>query len=308
MKRPRLPWEVIERMIEHSGDHPKALSSFSLTCHQLRPRSCRVRFAQVEFRSRDHVLAFINMLQDNPDVKLFVRSMVIQPNVLSSFPLLHMLPHLSEITFRQQSWLRAHPDCPPPMYQSSLTYFRRFGSHIRSLHLFGLCFVTTLPFARLLLALPNIVHLSCTKVNVEMAGHGEHLDLIKRRLSEQMRLETLTVSDPKLVANEESSSVGSLLVDRFLVSGPICPIQRARVCGRVAFVFRTIYRGEPPDNRRYVCYPWLSIGHSCRSLTVRPILPPYRSRSSCGLYVPSRVNVVSAATPGTPVSISESNL
>ena len=80
------------------------------------------------------------------------------------------------------------------MYQSSLTYFRRFGTHIQSLRLSSLSFATDLQFARLLLAFPDVVHLNCTDVKIEGGGDEEHLNSLRRRLAKQMRLKTLTVS------------------------------------------------------------------------------------------------------------------
>ncbi|TBU41432.1 hypothetical protein BD309DRAFT_827012, partial [Dichomitus squalens] len=49
---PRLPWEVIERTISHSGDDRTTLQSFSLTCKQLRPRSLCLMFDEVPFISQ----------------------------------------------------------------------------------------------------------------------------------------------------------------------------------------------------------------------------------------------------------------
>ena len=194
MEQPRLPWEVVERIIEHSGDYPKTLSSFSLTCRQLRPRTCCVRFDQTECRDEDHVLAFRNLLQDSPDLKCFVRLIAVQPDALSSFPLLHLLPRLPEIVFRRPSRSHGGSDSPPVMYQSSLTYFRRFGTHIHSLRLSSLSFATDLQLARLLLAFPNVVDLNCTDIKIEGGGDEEYLDSLRRRLAKQMRLKTLTVS------------------------------------------------------------------------------------------------------------------
>ena len=170
-------------------------SSFSLVCRQLRLRSLYVRPDQVEFRSRDHVLAFVNLLRDSPSLNSYVRSLVLQPgNVLSSFPLLHMLPRLSEVIFRQPPQGQKGSNSLPAMYQSGLTYFRRFGTHIHSLQLSDISFETPLPFFRLLLAFPNMAHLSCTDNTIGSGGDKECLDLLKRRLSEQMQLRTLTVS------------------------------------------------------------------------------------------------------------------
>ncbi|KAI1781619.1 hypothetical protein LXA43DRAFT_908258 [Ganoderma leucocontextum] len=143
MEAPQLPWEVIERIIDHSGDHPKSLRSFSLTCRQLRPRSRCVLFTRLDFKSRDCVFAFVDFLQDNPHLTPFVRSIVVRPSDFAPFPLLHILPNLSEIGFTSRECFTARPDTVSALWhQSSLTCSQRFGTHIQTLHLFCLSFAT----------------------------------------------------------------------------------------------------------------------------------------------------------------------
>lgn len=54
-------------------------------------------FTRVRFKSRDHLFAFVDFLQDNPHLKPIVRSFIVQPIDLAPFPLLYILSNLSEI-------------------------------------------------------------------------------------------------------------------------------------------------------------------------------------------------------------------
>ncbi|KAI1795733.1 hypothetical protein LXA43DRAFT_991900 [Ganoderma leucocontextum] len=196
MEPPQLPCEVIERIIGHSSDHPDTLNSFSFTCSRLRPRALCLMVGRVTLWSRNRTFAFVDFVRAKPHLKPLVRSIVVDPTEFAPFPLLHILPNLSEIEFT--SWLLSrnilalHPSC--------LTCFQRFGTQIQTLHLSGLSFATYLPFARLLLAFANISHLTCTDVVIQTAGDGPPLAVVQRRLSEQMRLKTLTMSAPQRLA------------------------------------------------------------------------------------------------------------
>ncbi|KAI1783219.1 hypothetical protein LXA43DRAFT_956510 [Ganoderma leucocontextum] len=177
MDPPRLPWEVIERVINHSAGRPKTLQSLALTCRQLRPRSRIVMFARVQFKDRDNVFAFVDFLQDNPHLPMpicahspmpVVRSIIVRPVDFAPFPLLHILPNLSEIEFSPypqvySPWTR---EVFPYLHQSSLTSFHLFGTHIKILHLFDLSFATSLAFVQVLLAFPSITDLVCISKNL----------------------------------------------------------------------------------------------------------------------------------------------
>ncbi|KAI1789241.1 hypothetical protein LXA43DRAFT_893236, partial [Ganoderma leucocontextum] len=97
-----LPWEVIERVIEHSADSIVTLYSFALTCSQLRPRSTILLLCRVEFKDRDQLFSLCAVLQARPHLQPCVRSIKIRPSEFSPHPLLCMLPNLSEIEFADQ--------------------------------------------------------------------------------------------------------------------------------------------------------------------------------------------------------------
>ncbi|KAI1787452.1 hypothetical protein LXA43DRAFT_896224 [Ganoderma leucocontextum] len=185
MDPPRLPWQVIQRVIDHSGGHANTLRSLSLACHRLRPHSCCVMFARVRFKGRDHVFAFLDFLQDNPHLKPVVRSIVVRPTDLAPSPLLRILPSLSDIEFAPH--LAEPPRSSsrnifPALHQSSLTCFRQFGTHINTLRLSRLSFATYLSLARVLLTFTSITHLYCSRVEIATAGNRANLNVLKRRL------------------------------------------------------------------------------------------------------------------------------
>ena len=205
MQSPRLPWEVIERVISHSRREPNSLRAFSLTCRELLPRSrCVMLEAGVRLKSRDHAFALADFLQDNPHLKRFIRSIIVQPDDLPPFPLLRILSGLSEITFDIPSrivdsdmctWLAlAPPILSESLHPSTLKGFQLFGSHVRSLHLFRITFPTPLAFARLLLAFASISHLVCRDASFKTGGEEAPLAVAKQRLSEKLRLRSLVVS------------------------------------------------------------------------------------------------------------------
>lgn len=194
--RTRLPWEVLERVIDHSRGRPNVLCNISLTCRQLRPRTRVVMFAQVRFKNRDHLFAFVDFLHDNPHLKPVVRLIVVRPNDLAPFPLLYILPSLSEIEFIPESYQYKSQNTFPDLHLSHYTCCQRFGGNITTLHLSCLHFATYLSFYRLLLTFGNVRHLVCkgVTINAMRNGEGGPVEVARRRLSERMRLKSLTVS------------------------------------------------------------------------------------------------------------------
>ena len=194
----RLPWEVIERVIDHSRGHPKTLKILALTCRQLLPRTRLFMFSSIRFDSRDHVFAFVDFLQKNPHLMPVVRSIVVWPPDLAPFPLLHILPNLSEIKLDDPRPRGVQARRPLELYlhPSSLTCIQRFGMHIRTLHLSGLRFTGLVSFARVILAFPNIARLICDQVEIlEPVTPTPSLpEAIKRQLSQRMKLTALIVS------------------------------------------------------------------------------------------------------------------
>ena len=216
MDTPRLPWEVIERVIDISCGRPNTLCSLALTCRQLRPRSHVVMFGRIQLESSDHVFDFVAFLQANSQLKTLVRTIVVTPAAFGP-SLLYILPNLSSIECVDESQLeepedeheqdeifnipdRAHPPTSVRVHRSlaihhiSLACFTRLGAHIRTLHLNSVSFPTTLSLAQMLLSFAHITRLVCKKVEVKTASNGASLEVVARRLSEQMRLKEFIVS------------------------------------------------------------------------------------------------------------------
>ena len=186
----RLPWEVIERVIDHSARRPKTLRCLTLTCRQLLPRTRLVMFARVRLKNTDQVFDFIDFLYRNPHLSPVVRSVVFSP---SSFgpSLLHMLPNLSSIDYVSDGTSKIPA---LPMHHISLACFGRLGTHIRTLRLSKLSFPTTLAFAQLLLAIETTTYLICDGLQVEATGDEVRLNVLRGRLSNEVHLTAVTVS------------------------------------------------------------------------------------------------------------------
>ena len=194
MQSPLLPWEVIEKVIDHSRDNPNSLRSFSLTCRELLPRSrCLMLAGGVHLKSRDHAFALVDFLQANPHLKSFISSIIVQPADLPPFPLLHILSDLSEITFTAR-WPNTGTAVPSgSLHPSTLTCFRRFGSRIQTLCLSHITFSTSLAFVQLLLAFSSITRLVCQHVDIQTGGNQAPLAVVIQHLSHKLRLQSLVV-------------------------------------------------------------------------------------------------------------------
>ena len=207
-----LPWEVIERVIDHSADSTETLYSFALTCRDLRPHSTILLLRCIKPKTRDQLFAICAMLKTNPHLQPCVRSASIPVHEFSPHPLLRILPNLSEIEFTD------YPDSERDVvfHPSVLKCCHQLGQHIQTLSLQNLRFSSTSAFSDLLLSLPNIRSLSCAKLDVRLDRHHLHTqlsqlmpvwengvtldnipqELMTRRLlvSGRLRLRTLAVS------------------------------------------------------------------------------------------------------------------
>ena len=190
----RLPWEVIEHVIEYSRGRPNTLCSLSLTCRQLLPRSRCAMISCVQLKCSDRVLSFIEYLQANPTLRPFVHTIVVS---LASFApsLLYMLTNLSSIEC-VPSEISPRPGPIITLHPISLARFRRLGTRIHTLRLTHVSFSTFLAFTQVLLAFTSIKHLICERVEITATDDEPLLNVSGRRLSEQMRLRVLTVSLP----------------------------------------------------------------------------------------------------------------
>ncbi|KAM5540289.1 hypothetical protein V8D89_006108 [Ganoderma adspersum] len=220
---PRLPWEVIERLIGHSGDHLKPLRNLSLLCRQLRPRAFCLMIAGVRLRSRDRNFDFCDFLRVNTHLQPLVQSIVVDPMDIAPVPLFRILPNLSEIGLTSRKPIRA-------LHQSSLTCFQQFGIHIQTLHLSHLSFETCLPLARLLLTFTNLAHLTCTEVKIEREANRGHLALLKQRLSKRLRLKILAMDTASASGRRDSdASLDGLLFDSDLA---LSTVESLKLSGR----------------------------------------------------------------------------
>ena len=189
-RSPRLPLEVIERIISHSS-HPKTISNFSLTCRVLRPRGLCLLVADVTLHSRNKLFDFCDFLQAKTHLRPLVHSILVRPKDFAPVPLLHMLPNLPEITFIESSPFDDH-FMPAILNQSTLTSCRLFSTNIQSLCLSNLHFITPIQFLRVLSAFPSIQHLVCLNVFSGKEGELAPLDVAKQRLAPKLRLRTVS--------------------------------------------------------------------------------------------------------------------
>ena len=193
-----LPWEVIERIIEHASNDINLLRNFSLTCRQLRPCSSSLILAHHVFLdSRDRVSDLSDFLLQTPELRPLIRSITISPAEFRPFPLVNMLPHLSTLTFvsckcKNHVGSKVRPEVV--LHPNTLTCYHLFGKRIRTLSLEHLSFKTSFDLFRLILAFPETTKLVVYDVVVKFPGNDTlTMKLMKTKLGDRLRLETLNV-------------------------------------------------------------------------------------------------------------------
>lgn len=187
---PALPWEVIEMVIGHSANSVVTLYSLTLTCRNLRPYSTILLFCRVELQNRVQLFDLCMVLQAKPHLQPCVQSVSIPIDEFSPHPLLSILPNLSEIKFEEK--LDSVYCTRAVFHPAVMTHCRHFGKHIQTLSLIDLEFSSLSTFSDVILSFPRIDSLSCKGLFVK--NDGLHQELVARRLSERLRLRTLTVS------------------------------------------------------------------------------------------------------------------
>ncbi|TBU40791.1 hypothetical protein BD309DRAFT_869571 [Dichomitus squalens] len=189
-----LPWEVLERVI----DHFVILRSFSLTCRQLRPRTLLFMMESCHFHAKDEVFAFCDFLQAKSEFLSLIQSLFVCPIDFLPFPLIRILPNISTLRFiirRFGEYARPADRPVVDLHPSALSCYRVYGERIRTLSLDHLSFTTYSDFFRLVLAFPNATEIICQDVLVKIPPtNASAIDVVKRKLSKQPRLETIKVS------------------------------------------------------------------------------------------------------------------
>ncbi|EJF60424.1 WD40 repeat-like protein [Dichomitus squalens LYAD-421 SS1] len=153
---PALPWEVIERTIDHcSGDH-STLRTIALTCSQLHPRSVFVPLTDVYLRSEEQITGFYNAVRAQPYFQPVVQflSFPWPADDISPFPLLSFLPGLRHLTFDGITSINTD--------DIQLLHATPFATGLLSLTIRGAWFRTYTAFLQFLSAFPNIENLTYT--------------------------------------------------------------------------------------------------------------------------------------------------
>ncbi|TBU30205.1 hypothetical protein BD311DRAFT_231421 [Dichomitus squalens] len=214
---------VLERIINHSGDNLQIPRTVSLTGRQLRPRCL--------------------CLMVNPHLGPFVGSNTSRPDNFSPFPLLHVLPNLSQVHrgIHNASDQRLElSSLSLPL--SILTCYRRFGTPVVTLRFSYLSFPTYAEFCRLLLAFASIREFYCDFVKVCQTDitsaqldrtahcssqllHSKTLTLVQlAKLLSKLLLESIhqTVETLVLTADQDTASV--LCQEPLLVGAKLLPV------------------------------------------------------------------------------------
>ena len=195
-----LPWEVIERIVEHASDNLYLLRSFSLTCRQLRHCSFSLIIAQHVFLcSKDRMLSFHRFVLTNTRFQPLVHSIAISPADVPPFPLIKTFPRLSTLVLishgHKPKMYHEWREKPALVLHSMiLGWYRSFGTRIHTLSLHHLSFPNSCELFRLLLAFPSVKRVICDGIRMNQpARHVPATKIVEAKLSNQLRLETLEV-------------------------------------------------------------------------------------------------------------------
>ncbi|TBU53842.1 hypothetical protein BD310DRAFT_829240 [Dichomitus squalens] len=160
---PALPWEVIERTIDHCFGDRASLRAFSLTCSQLRPRSLFVLFINVDIQSAKQLKAFYDAVQAQPHLQPVVKSLSFPWDEASPSLLLSILPGLRQITFNKISFVITDHD---RLSQSPLPSGDQRVTSLRSLFIQNASFPLQSTFLHFLSAFPNVENVTCERLSL----------------------------------------------------------------------------------------------------------------------------------------------
>ncbi|TBU22375.1 hypothetical protein BD311DRAFT_152313, partial [Dichomitus squalens] len=150
---PALPWEVIERAIDHCSGDKAALCALALTCSQLHPRSRFVLFTNVDIETQEQLKRFYDAVHAQPHLRPLVRSLSFLWDEFSPFPLLSILPGLHRVAFDGDTVFRVDSQLLQPDLQ--------LVSSVRSLTIRGVRVHSESALLRFVSAFPNIENLTC---------------------------------------------------------------------------------------------------------------------------------------------------
>ena len=193
-----LPWEVMERIIDHASNDIDLLRTFSLTCRQLRHRSFTLIVAQYIFLdSKERVSDFSDFIRERNELQPLIQSLIISPADFRSFPLVNILPRLSGLGFITPGCEGYHGSWERPsieLHSTILTCYHSFGKRIRALSFDHLSFQTPSDLFRLVLAFPKATQISCHDIVIKSPGRNSSaVEVLKGKLLKQLQLKTLKV-------------------------------------------------------------------------------------------------------------------
>ncbi|KAI0696136.1 hypothetical protein C8T65DRAFT_729730 [Cerioporus squamosus] len=204
---PDVPLEVAENVIDQLSRDIESLRSCALTCHGWLPRARYHLVASIRVRSREDLYSICDYFRFNPRMATLVRNLSVSPEedeeallLLETIPvaLLSRLPKLRsygilgayELTVRAISF-----------HATTLIHIKTC-LHVEELTLQLLSFRTTAELARLLIALPQLRRLDCTRLRFpdESKTTGGAVTGITRFRDKCKCLSDVTIENSNLLA------------------------------------------------------------------------------------------------------------
>ncbi len=175
---PHIPLEVAENMIDNLSRDVCSLRSCALTCHGWYLRARSHLMTSIRIHSRGDLFAIHDFFTSNPHLRSLVRSLTISPAITESNPLLllealpvlllSLLPNLRRYSIQHSTGDTMSSGIS--FHAVTLGRIKRYLL-VDELSLGPLAFRTGAELARLLISLPQLRRLECTRVHFVDQGN-----------------------------------------------------------------------------------------------------------------------------------------
>ena len=196
LQHARLPWEVIEHVIDILHSDIPTLRQFALTCSVLLPRSRYHIFFSIRFQPiLQDVSSLCNIFDDNPPLADLVHVVTVRlPNgsrrptksFVEVFPaqLIKRFPRLRH--WRLFTGATPSPESPLSFHRATLAFLRA-TLRIQALDLTDLTFTSNAELGSLLASLPLLRDLQCSNIKCKNTASPTAGDTARRRHHRSLR-------------------------------------------------------------------------------------------------------------------------
>ena len=199
---PRIPLELVERVIDSLHYNVPALHQFAIVCRDLLPRSRYHLFYAIRFQpTQEDAYSLCDFLDANPLLHAIIQVVAVHfPDrfrparpVIEVFParLIRRLTHLRH--WKLFTGATSSPETPLSFHHTTLTLLRTTNC-IETLELKDLTFTSNTELVRLLTSIPQLRSLRCSNISVR----SHHATKLQRRPSWSVRVLCVSTNSPSV--------------------------------------------------------------------------------------------------------------